>query len=263
MQGAGKYAAAADAPRIPHPHPSLLVCYWLAVLGSLALTIFAMCGCESADAAREQGTIDADLAVALCALPEAVPEVEPDPVAPESGEPPRGYPAESGSTTPKPEQLEPTPAQIYWCSSIEEAREKSEADGRPVWIHWHFVGCGPCKQLEHDLFGDEEFLKAAGEVHAVKIDTLERPDLKAKWNVRGLPSDYIVRGDTWQSYRRRAYYGRDEWLTWWRGAVAKARVQDAGVRGQGKKTAGAAVRPSPPYPHSSLLARRASRRRRG
>lgn len=68
--------------------------------------------------------------------------------------------------------------QLNWLTNLEEAREISKEENRPILVY--FTGsdwCTPCKALKADFFETEEFAARASNLVLVKIDYPRRMDI--------------------------------------------------------------------------------------
>lgn len=85
------------------------------------------------------------------------------------------------------------PAQRTWTTDEAAALKLSKETGAPVLVHFHATWCGPCKQMEANVFStDEVRAKLRDSVIGVKIDSDRRPDLISRYNITGLPADVLL-----------------------------------------------------------------------
>lgn len=87
----------------------------------------------------------------------------------------------------------PIRAEEGWLPSYEEAQTKSEQTGAPLLLHFYAPWCGPCKQMESQVFSDPVIRKQlAMGIAAVEVDVSKNPELASRFEVATVPRDIIV-----------------------------------------------------------------------
>lgn len=80
-----------------------------------------------------------------------------------------------------------------WYHSYEEARQIADRDGLPLLIHFHATYCGPCRQMDSQVFSRPEVQQQLRQgLVAVDIDVQQRPDLAKKYGASSIPRDIVV-----------------------------------------------------------------------
>jgi YHS domain-containing protein/thioredoxin-related protein len=83
-----------------------------------------------------------------------------------------------------------------WLQSYSEAKDVVENDGGAILIHFHAWYCGPCKQMDANVFSDAEVQKALRSgLAAIKVDTTHDPELAAKYGADTVPRDVVIFAD--------------------------------------------------------------------
>jgi thiol:disulfide interchange protein DsbD len=89
--------------------------------------------------------------------------------------------------------LNPNAPEISWLTDEKAAREKANAEGKPMLIDFGATWCTACKELEHQTFPDPSVRTEAQKFVALHIDATDDEDkavnaLKDKYKVVGLPT---------------------------------------------------------------------------
>jgi thiol-disulfide isomerase/thioredoxin len=79
-------------------------------------------------------------------------------------------------------------ADLHWYSTLEEASSAAIKVNKPMFLDFWADWCGPCKQMEKDLYRNEAFAKAADGFVLVRINFDKKTALARKYNVVGLPT---------------------------------------------------------------------------
>lgn len=80
-----------------------------------------------------------------------------------------------------------------WYHTYEEAREVADREGLPLLIHFHATYCGPCRQMDSQVFSRPEVQQQLRRgLVAVDIDVQQRPDLAQKYGASSIPRDIVV-----------------------------------------------------------------------
>jgi thiol:disulfide interchange protein DsbD len=97
------------------------------------------------------------------------------------------------SWIPQNHDLNPNAPEITWLTNEKEAREKANAEGKPLMVDFGATWCTACKELEHQTFIDASVRTEAQHFVALHIDATDDEDktvneLKDKYKVVGLPT---------------------------------------------------------------------------
>ena len=69
-----------------------------------------------------------------------------------------------------------------WQASFEDAERQATQQQVPLLMHFHSSWCGPCRQMDQQVFSSPVVQRAMQEgLTAVKVDITERPDLKERF----------------------------------------------------------------------------------
>ena len=80
-----------------------------------------------------------------------------------------------------------------WYDTYEQAQQAAQDKGVPLLIHFHASYCGPCLQMESQVFSQPSVQQQLRKgVAAVEVDVSARPDLAAKYAASSIPRDVVV-----------------------------------------------------------------------
>jgi len=83
-----------------------------------------------------------------------------------------------------------------WHSSLEAAELAAEREGTPLLIHFHAWYCGPCRQMDSQVFHQRDVQEALmQDLHAVQIDVTHDPDAASRYQATTVPRDVVVYPD--------------------------------------------------------------------
>ncbi len=112
-----------------------------------------------------------------------------------------------------------------WRSSFEEAQAVAARDQIPLLIHFHAPWCGPCQQMDRDVFSSLAVKRALAEgLAAVKVDTSERPDVSRRYGVSTVPRDVVVYPDGRTETLSVGYIPRSAYLSMLRDVASRGRM---------------------------------------
>ena len=87
----------------------------------------------------------------------------------------------------------PLPASEGWYATYEEAADVADQSGVPLLIHFHASYCGPCRQMNSQVFSQRDVQEQLRKgIAAVEVDVSERPDLAAQYGASTVPRDVVV-----------------------------------------------------------------------
>ncbi len=87
-------------------------------------------------------------------------------------------------------------ADIDWNSSYEEALQKSEATGKPVFLDLYADWCGPCKQMEKEIFPLEKVSSfISGKFIPLRLNVDENQEIARKYQVMSIPTLLVLEKD--------------------------------------------------------------------
>lgn len=111
---------------------------------------------------------------------------------------------------PSPAQEAPGAEGIHWCASLDEARELSKQDGKPVIAFFTFNTCVWCHKLEADTFTDASVIELSERFHWVTINRDETPEICEYFNVSAYPSLITIGQNKEKVHRFSGYCLPDE-----------------------------------------------------
>jgi uncharacterized protein YyaL (SSP411 family) len=83
-------------------------------------------------------------------------------------------------------------ARVAW-HDLDAALSASAEAGKPVMIHFTADWCGWCKKMQREVYAQTDVAALINERFLpAMVDTDRRPDLKARYGVRGLPTIWFL-----------------------------------------------------------------------
>ncbi|MEZ6126386.1 MAG: thioredoxin family protein [Planctomycetaceae bacterium] len=80
-----------------------------------------------------------------------------------------------------------------WYESYEQARQAAEQQHLPLLIHFHASFCGPCRQMDSQVFSQPDVRRQLRQgLVAVDIDVQHRPDVAQTYGATTVPRDIVV-----------------------------------------------------------------------
>ena len=126
----------------------------------------------------------------------------------------------------QPDAGEKTPQAVTVHPGLLSATTAAERDGAPVLLVFHATWCGPCHQLDAEVFKDEAFSQHAGPLHFVRVDVDQHPAIAQQFGVASIPDLIVLSPDRQTLARMQGYGGKQAMLQW----IAEAKgKQPAGV----------------------------------
>jgi thiol-disulfide isomerase/thioredoxin len=94
---------------------------------------------------------------------------------------------------------------VAFLHNFEEAEAQARQAGKPLFVDFETVWCGPCKVMDEWVYTADDVVRASRALVAVKVDGDERLDLKERFGVTGFPT-VILLGEGGQELRRASGY---------------------------------------------------------
>ena len=83
-------------------------------------------------------------------------------------------------------------ASITWTESLTTAMSQSKKTGKPVFIDFSAVWCGPCKEMKKTTFKDAKVIAESKKWIMVHIDGDKQEKVAAKYKVEAYPTLLIM-----------------------------------------------------------------------
>ena len=93
--------------------------------------------------------------------------------------------------------------------SFEEAEAISQEEGRPLFVDFKTVWCGPCYTMDDYVFTADRVVDAAQDIASAKVDGDERRDLAQRFDVTAYPTLLLLAADGTEIRRHVGYLGVD------------------------------------------------------
>ena len=82
---------------------------------------------------------------------------------------------------------------IRWLENIDAGRAEAQQSGKLLLVHFWSTHCGPCVQLERNVYSQSEVAEAISQHFvAVKINTETHPELARRHGIRFVPTDMVI-----------------------------------------------------------------------
>ena len=106
----------------------------------------------------------------------------------------------------------PSPAGIAWRTDVDQALKTASREGRPVLIDFWATWCGPCKQMEAELWARPDVVPLMEKFVCLKVDIDRNPGFTGKFHAEAVPT--LVLSDPWgmELARREGYGSPDGYL---------------------------------------------------
>jgi thiol-disulfide isomerase/thioredoxin len=114
-------------------------------------------------------------------------------------------------------EFRPSSSEIRW-RTYAEGVEEAKGTGKPIYVDLYATWCGPCKEMERVTFTHDsvrELLSSSYIPVRIDIDTRQYDDsLKARWNLKGVPTSLIVAARGSILGRRIGFQYPKEFVAW-------------------------------------------------
>lgn len=82
---------------------------------------------------------------------------------------------------------------IRWLDNIDAGRAEAQRTGKLLLVHFWSTHCGPCVQLERNVYNRAEVVEAISRHFVpVKINTEIHPELARRHSIRFVPTDMVI-----------------------------------------------------------------------
>lgn len=79
-----------------------------------------------------------------------------------------------------------------WYYDLEEAKKAAQASNKMIFVDFFATWCGPCKMLERECFGTEEFKKFGSKLVFCRIDVDEQANVASRYGITAMPTQDIL-----------------------------------------------------------------------
>lgn len=101
---------------------------------------------------------------------------------------------------------------VRWVTSLAEAKELAQSEGKMILIDFFATWCGPCKMLESQVFTTEEFKALSSKFVFCRIDVDEQTDIAAQFKIEAMPTTIITDANGSEKGRFLGYMPPTEYL---------------------------------------------------
>ncbi|HEY0867041.1 MAG TPA: thioredoxin family protein [Fimbriimonas sp.] len=81
---------------------------------------------------------------------------------------------------------------VTWLTNLEEAKKLAQKTGKKIFVDFMAEWCGPCKDLERDVFKKPEFRKYASKVVLLKIDVDKQQAVSQAYGIEAMPTQMVL-----------------------------------------------------------------------
>jgi thiol-disulfide isomerase/thioredoxin len=79
-----------------------------------------------------------------------------------------------------------------WLTNLADAKALAAKTGKLIFVDFMAEWCGPCKQLEAEVFATDRFKKLSSKYVFVKIDVDKQQDVAAAYKIEAMPTQMIL-----------------------------------------------------------------------
>lgn len=95
---------------------------------------------------------------------------------------------------------EPSPSvsstrKIVWLSDLQQGFEQAKDQDKLLFVDFFATWCGPCKQMEEQVYPNPQVVAAADKFICVKLDIDKDAAAAEKYNITGVPTMIFMKPD--------------------------------------------------------------------
>ncbi|HSW44531.1 MAG TPA: thioredoxin family protein [Phycisphaerae bacterium] len=102
------------------------------------------------------------------------------------------------------------PSAVAWDTDIEAALAKARQARRPVLLKFHATWCGPCREMEREVYSRKDVGDTLKSWINVSIDGDEHPKVLDRYNVDVVPTLVMLDSDGKELFRYVGYMSAEE-----------------------------------------------------
>ena len=143
--------------------------------------------------------------------------------------------------------VQAAPAQeAGWHESMASAESAARRDNVPLLIHFHAWYCGPCRQMDSQVFHHRDVQRAlTADLHAVQIDVTHDPDTASRYQASTVPRDVVVYPDGSTSTLNIGFMSRSSYIGMLRRVASSWSSRAGSTKGPATRTAARSSRSTP------------------
>lgn len=142
-------------------------------------------------------------------------------------------------------------ADDVWRTDFQSAQAEARRLNRPLLVHFYADWCGPCRQMEQNVFRREQVQKELRRlVVAVKVNADRAPDIASRYGIDSLPTDLFVEPDGTPIVQSTGYRNANDYIA----AVNRAATKYTDLLARRTAPAAEPAAASPPEDKTTLAA---------
>jgi len=79
-----------------------------------------------------------------------------------------------------------------WYYDLDEAKKVAQASNKMIFVDFFATWCGPCKMLERECFGTDDFKKYGSKLVFCRIDVDDQPSVASAYGITAMPTQDIL-----------------------------------------------------------------------